>query len=859
MIEEIRIRSYGKLKEQIWQLGPGVQLIYGDNEAGKSTAVSFVRAMLYGLPVGRSRSLLENDRRRYRPWSGEDFSGSLTWRMADGRRYTVTRSFGRTPQKDRVQVVDADTGARQPWLEENMGAQLFGISAETFENTAMIRQDGGKVERSDELVNKVSNLVTSAQENVGYDSTSRALKARRDALRRERGHNGTLDELEQQAGQLRQRLSEMQQAYDSCLDWMDELNQVEHQLQQASSQLEGYKDDIRRREMQQQAEDYERIVLLRQEINNLRASMELVKKSITRDGFQPDVEFVRAMQRDLQSWEEAQRNTREAQEEFDELTAQAQQAGKLEEGPAERIVEDCAQARTLQNRTEAIDKELEEKQPLVQRRQDLQWSIKRCEDGMAKAFRDPHVRAEMETMLGRKVQKGRIAILIAGAVAAVLATLWKPWIGIIILLTLVTWMMLADRGGSQRTNHALLRRLGVASRQELIACYREWQAQDRQAAELRAALAEVERSLAGNSPDRLMTEQRSLKEQLLAIFRRCQCSDWEELQQLEARAKEAESQRKAACAAQQRSQAKLQSAQRRQEECHTRFMQRADKTIGRSMTREGYHRELENLMTQCTRLVEREVQQREKETFLDSLMQGRDLEQLREAYQKLQHKPEQGKQQEQQKQTKAHTQDNTDAVLQLTSRRSELETRISHYFEGEEAMTRTRWQLDEVQQEIANKSREYDALCMASQVLDEAMEEMSRQVSPKLTRVVGEHLHHLTGGAYEKLLMDEQYHISVCGADGVSRPLESFSRGTVDQVYLALRLALARVVSEQEMMPLILDDSFVRYDDGRLRETLRELVRMAQEEGMQILIFTCQKREMELLDEMHLAYHHIEM
>lgn len=857
MIEEIYIHSYGKLREKKWKLEPGLQVICGHNEAGKSTATSFVRAMLYGLPVGRSRSILENDRKRYLPWNGEAFSGSLTWRMKDGRRYTVSRSFGMTPHKDRVQVVDADTGEVQPWLEDNMGAALFGVSAETFENTAMIRQDGGRVERNDELVNKVSNLVTSAQEDVGYESTSRALKAKRDALRRERGHNGVLDELEKEEQQLQQRLQEMGKAYDTCLGWMEELNQVEHQLEQASTQLEGYKGDIRRREMQQQAEDYGRIVLLRQEINNLRSSMELIKKSISRDGFQPDVEYVRTMQRDLQSWEESQRNLREAQEEWNELNAQAQQAGQMEEGSVARILEDCAQARALQARLEALGTELEEKQPLVQRRQELQWDIKRCEDNMTQAFRDPHVRTEVEILLGRKVQKvqkGRIALLAAGAVAALLATLWKPWAGIIILVALVAWMMLADKGTVPRSSSgALMRQLGVGSKQELATYYREWQIKDRQAAELRAALAEVERSLASNSPDRLMTEQRTTKEQLLAIFRRCQCSGWEELQHLEGRAKEAESQHKVACAALQRSQNKVQHAQRRQEECRTRFLLRADKAIGHNMTQNGYHKELDQLMKQCTRLVEREVQQREKEAFLARLVEGKDMEKLREAYQQMQHQPQQ-----EQKPAQQQKADNTQAVMALTSRRSELETRIGHYFEGEEAVTRTRWQLEETQKELKKREREYHALCMASQVLEEAMEELSRQVSPKLTRMVGEHLSHLTGGKHQKLLLDQQYHIRLCGADGVSRPLESFSRGTVDQVYLALRLALVQVVSNGEMMPFLLDDSFVRYDDARLKTALRELARMA-DKGMQILLFTCQKRELALLDEMEIPYHRLEL
>ena len=84
-------------------------------------------------------------------------------------------------------------------------------------------------------------------------------------------------------------------------------------------------------------------------------------------------------------------------------------------------------------------------------------------------------------------------------------------------------------------------------------------------------------------------------------------------------------------------------------------------------------------------------------------------------------------------------------------------------------------------------------------------------------------------------------------------PIESLSAGTADQVYLALRLATIRFITgEEDAVPLILDDSFALYDDDRLRKAVRFL---AENYRGQILIFSCQHREEEALQEEGLPYH----
>ena len=88
-------------------------------------------------------------------------------------------------------------------------------------------------------------------------------------------------------------------------------------------------------------------------------------------------------------------------------------------------------------------------------------------------------------------------------------------------------------------------------------------------------------------------------------------------------------------------------------------------------------------------------------------------------------------------------------------------------------------------------------------------------------------------------------------------PVEQVSSGTMDQIYLALRLAAARLIQgERENMPLIFDDSFVLYDDERLKSALRWLSRSY--DG-QLIIFTCHQREAQMLTANQIPYHMISL
>lgn len=110
----------------------------------------------------------------------------------------------------------------------------------------------------------------------------------------------------------------------------------------------------------------------------------------------------------------------------------------------------------------------------------------------------------------------------------------------------------------------------------------------------------------------------------------------------------------------------------------------------------------------------------------------------------------------------------------------------------------------------------------------------------------------ITGGIYNSMSVDENLNLFMNTSTRLV-PLEQVSSGTMDQIYLALRLAAARLVQpEDEQMPLIFDDSFVLYDDERLRTAMKWLTSTYDN---QIIIFTCHQREAQMMTANQIPYH----
>ena len=138
----------------------------------------------------------------------------------------------------------------------------------------------------------------------------------------------------------------------------------------------------------------------------------------------------------------------------------------------------------------------------------------------------------------------------------------------------------------------------------------------------------------------------------------------------------------------------------------------------------------------------------------------------------------------------------------------------------------------------------YQALELALRALSSASNELQRRFAPRISKRAQELFCKLTEGRYPRISLGEDLSLSAAAEqEDVLHSIQWRSEGTADQLYLALRLAVAEELTPEA--PLILDDALVRFDDTRLSQALQILKEEA--ETKQVLLFTCQSREKSLL------------
>ena len=151
---------------------------------------------------------------------------------------------------------------------------------------------------------------------------------------------------------------------------------------------------------------------------------------------------------------------------------------------------------------------------------------------------------------------------------------------------------------------------------------------------------------------------------------------------------------------------------------------------------------------------------------------------------------------------------------------------------------------------LADREEEYAALDLALEALNEASRIMQSRFAPMIGRKAGGLLKRMTAGRYTGIYFDRELHFTV-QEEGRPEPvaLEYLSEGTKNQVYLAVRLAVCELaLPAEDPCPLILDDVLLTFDDERAYRTLELLRSLAHER--QILLFTCSRREREMLERM---------
>ena len=170
-IKNIKINSFGNLNDKEIELSDNINIIYGKNEAGKSTLLKFITNSFYGTSKNKKgREFSDYD--RYKPWGRDDFSGKIKYELDNGEEYEVYREFGKKNPK--IFNGNLEDVSKNYSIDKNLGNQFFyeqtRVDEETFLSTIASMQQEVKLEKNSQnvLIQKMANIAGTGEDNVSY-------------------------------------------------------------------------------------------------------------------------------------------------------------------------------------------------------------------------------------------------------------------------------------------------------------------------------------------------------------------------------------------------------------------------------------------------------------------------------------------------------------------------------------------------------------------------------------------------------------------------------------------------------------------------------------------------------------------
>ena len=170
-INKLQINSFGKIKNKEINLNKNINIIYGKNEAGKSTLQKFILSSLYGIAKTKNGKEL-SDYERFKPWNFEDFSGKIEYELRDGEQYEIYRDFNK--KNPTIFNSNKEDISKTFNIDKKNGNEFFyeqtGVTEDLFLSTLFVEQNGVRLEKNNQniLVQKIANLVNTGEDNVSY-------------------------------------------------------------------------------------------------------------------------------------------------------------------------------------------------------------------------------------------------------------------------------------------------------------------------------------------------------------------------------------------------------------------------------------------------------------------------------------------------------------------------------------------------------------------------------------------------------------------------------------------------------------------------------------------------------------------
>jgi DNA repair exonuclease SbcCD ATPase subunit len=933
-VQRLGLQGFGRFLNFDLELGPGLNLIYGLNEAGKTTLLKFILGMLYGFKKsgGQGKEYTE-DQERFKPWAGDEYRGTMVYQLENGSTYRVERNF--QPNRESIRIFDLSNGREvtRQFPRDRRGEVLFavdqlGIPVETFVSTAWVGQlEVSRVELARELLHRVANLQESGREDLSvrrvlailedglreigtektptrpYGRLATLIAEKKRDLARASGIRGETLRFEarlrahrEEAARLEKQIQEAQRLLDwaMLLEVRHRLERVEEMAGDLAATHAKMADHAQWAEFSAQVRD--RLIRLEAGAESARAECERLDRRLEelerrRDGLLKEMEPLRRLdglggevggeaaaafqshrqlEPRLASLREEGKRLRQLvlklQETMEPLTPAVDRADEI----TQRLEELDRQGAALRPKAEppelgALRADAQAKERKARRGDGWTWLglAALFGYGAAALFFEPiltfgySVTALIQALTGvaplvPTAVAGTGTALTAGAFVAARVRQarrqaeWRVAKETYEAARLTASAYADELRRLEQEKDQLLQEVGATTAGELRGRLVRYDQLRVRYEEQSARLAEVTAEL-----DRLEQEQvenRRAVQRIVAVWHGVEPADAAVTEQAVAGFQQALNRLQALRTRLEVLERELEELTRRREEEGARLAkaeadrQQALEAAGVTAMKEFEegvkgHGAYSRLKAEADRL----------EAVLKEYLGSESLEALEDRVHKLAARAE-GEQ-------PAEVPDIVRAQQRLRGmekQQAELMAAMSDLTARIETTQRDMPDLAELAREAAlleeekeAMSREMAALELARQVISQASGEVHREFAPELNRKMSGVVTMLTGGRYKEVKVDERTGLRVLASDDRLVDVRHLSSGTIDQFYMGLRFALIDLLTRSgEKVPLILDDPFVQYDEGRLVTSMQFLAEQSQR--YQVILCTCHDREVRL-------------
>lgn len=232
-----RVENFGKLHHYMIDFDRDLTVIQEANGAGKSTLAAFICAMFYGFPRA-NKNLTKDYRHKYLPWQGGRFGGNLEFEF-EGKKYRIDRTFGERPNLDTFNLYDAETLQKSTRFSKDIGIELFGLDADSFERSTYMPQQHDQTGFSTVGIQaKLNNLVDDTNDISNFDKAVEALRKKRTTFQAYRGTGG-------EVYLAKSKISDLQLQIEACEKDRADTEKMNQEIDRLETDLNVQQDAIR--------------------------------------------------------------------------------------------------------------------------------------------------------------------------------------------------------------------------------------------------------------------------------------------------------------------------------------------------------------------------------------------------------------------------------------------------------------------------------------------------------------------------------------------------------------------------------------------------------------------------------------